>query len=89
MEFLQRLNQKKVHRKPDWSAPVGIAPEQPGLGFRRLVIHAVFHAKDVQTVGMLAMETGERAHAVGREKFRFVEHVAKNGAQLFFIGNGK
>src|SRR5882672_2670940 len=28
MELLQRLDQQKVHREPDGSPPVGIAPEQ-------------------------------------------------------------
>ena len=44
MELLQRLDQQKIHREPDRSAPVGVAAEQSGGRFGRLVVHAMLAA---------------------------------------------
>src|SRR6476659_4406385 len=56
MKFLQGFNKQIVHRKPDWSPPVGISAEEPGSGFSRLVINSVDLIVHCQSVGMVAME---------------------------------
>ena len=38
-------------------------------------------AADAEDVGLLAMDARERADAVGREKFVFIEHVAQHALQ--------
>ena len=37
VEFLQRFDDEIIHWHPDGSAPVGVAAEQPRVGFGRLV----------------------------------------------------
>ena len=43
MKLLQRFDQEKIDGKPDRSAPIGIAAEQPGPGFRRFIIDPMLH----------------------------------------------
>ncbi len=49
-----------IDRKPDRAAPVGVAAEQTGARFRRLVVDAVVHAVDFERVWMVAMVARER-----------------------------
>src|SRR5687768_4772205 len=51
VELLERLDEQEVDRKPDRSAPVRVAPEEPTGGFGRLVVHPVLrsiHPQDVR-----------------------------------------
>ena len=82
MELLQRLDQQIVDRKPDRAAPVRVAAEQSGARFGRLVVHAVLGAVHVEHVGMVRVRSRERADAVGRKEFVFVEHDLAAPAQL-------
>ena len=56
VEALQRLDQQEVHREPDRPAPVGVAAEESGAGFARLVVHPVLGAADVQHVGIASRD---------------------------------
>ncbi len=60
MELLQRLDQQIVQREPHRPAPVGIAAEQPGARFRRVIVHAVFPVVHLESVRMLAVVAGKR-----------------------------
>src|SRR4029077_7762915 len=89
MELLQRFDQQVVHRKPDRTAPVRVAAEQPGGGLSRFVVRAVFHAVYAKPVRVVAMELREATNAVRREKLAFVQHELQNAAQLVLVGNGQ
>ena len=43
VKTLQRFDEQIVERKPDGSAPIGIAAELPGLRFGRRVAHRLVH----------------------------------------------
>src|SRR4051812_46982695 len=75
MEAAQILDQQIVDLHPDRSAPVRVAAEQSAVGFPRLVLHAIMHAVVFEIVGVIEIGAGEGAHAVGREKFAFVQHA--------------
>jgi hypothetical protein len=68
MELLQRLNQEEIHRKPDGAAPVGVATEDPGVRFRRLVVHRKIGAVDIEDIRVLGMHTGERPNPIVRQE---------------------
>src|SRR6266540_6872214 len=81
IEALERLDQQEVHGEPDRPAPVGVPPEEPGRGLRRLVVHAMLLPVDVKHVGVLAMEARQRADAVRREELRLVQHVPQHSLE--------
>src|SRR5271170_4265991 len=56
--------QQRVHRHPDRPAPVGVAAEHAGVGFRRQIIHPVFLAFHVDDKGMLVVIFGKRPYPV-------------------------
>src|SRR5580765_6012022 len=89
METAQRLDQKKVYWEPDGTAPVGIAAEEAGGGFRRLIVNLVIDAGHIQHVRLLFMMTRERANAMRREELIFIEHDGKNARELFAVSDGK
>src|ERR1700692_2462398 len=64
VEFLQGLDQQKIHRKPDGATPVRIASEDSGQRFARLIVHSVLGSVDVEYVRMFPMELGQRADPV-------------------------
>src|SRR5580704_3902726 len=61
VEFLQGLDQQKIHRKPDGATPVRIASEESGQRFARLIVHTVFGSVDVEYVRMFPMENNRRS----------------------------
>ena len=73
MEFLQRFQQKEINRKPDRSTPVGISSKQSRAGFRRLVVHAMFHSVDRKDVWVALVEFRDGSNSVLRKKFGFAE----------------
>src|SRR6266851_1558398 len=82
VEFLERLDEEKVHGKPHRPAPVRIAAEHARRGLRGLVVDAVLLAVDLQDVGMVPVVAGERADAVVREELVFVQHVPEHSREL-------
>src|SRR6516225_9690105 len=89
VELLKRLDEEKVDRHPDGTAPVGVAAEKGGGGLSRLVIHTIDTAVDISFVGMIEVVAQKGAHPVGREKFRFVEHARKDSLELLAVDKGK
>ena len=73
MEFLQRLDDQIVDGEPDRPSPVGVAAEQAGAGFRRLVIHTMLHPIYMDRIGMVAVVLRQRPDAVRGEKFLLVQ----------------
>src|SRR5882762_4310102 len=54
-------------------------------GLRRLVLHAVFHAVDLQPVRLVAVDPRERAHPVWGKEFQLVEQPLQDLAKLVRI----
>ncbi len=65
-----------VDREPDRAAPVGVAAEKVAIAFAGNIIDTMFLVPGDEDVGLIAMDTRDRAQSVGREKLVFVEHVA-------------
>ena len=55
--------------------PVGVAAEEGGVGFTGDVIDGEGFAVEVEGEGMVFVEFGDGADAVGGEEFAFVEEV--------------
>src|SRR5258705_7321416 len=85
IELKQRTNEQRIHRHPDWPAPVGVAAEHAGVGFSRKVIHAVFLTLDVYHVGMLVVIFGERPDPIGTEELVLIQHACQNPPQPILI----
>src|SRR5262245_35491355 len=62
--LLQRFDNQEIDREPHRPAPIGVAAEQPGLRFRRLVIDSVLDALDVDPIRIVLMEARKRADAI-------------------------
>src|SRR5258707_3296739 len=69
IELKQRTNEQRIHRHPDWAAPVGVAAEHARVEVSRKVIHAVFLTLDVDDIGMVGMVAGERPNPIRAEEF--------------------
>src|SRR6266851_2044994 len=82
VKLLQRFDQQIVHRKPDRPAPIGIAAEDFGGGFRRLVLHAVHMAIHVNLIRMIFVIPRKRTHSEIRQKFRLIQHAGQHALQL-------
>src|SRR5215470_6541965 len=78
MQMSQRLDCEKIERKPDRSAPVGIAAEQSGPRFARLVVETSDTSVQVDNERMFAVVAGQRSEPVRRQEFRLVEHTREN-----------
>src|SRR5262245_50836491 len=76
VELLERLDEEVVHGEPDRATPVRVAAEERDRGLRRLVVHPVLHAVELEDIRMLAMIAGQGTDPVGREKLLLVQHVA-------------
>ena len=63
-------------------APVGVAAEQVGRRFARLVVQPILLAVELQHQRMIQVITRDGPHAVGREKLVFVQHVRQHAPQL-------
>src|SRR5204863_352174 len=74
MELLQGLNDEEVDRKPDRPAPVRVAPEQPAVGFGRLVADGKIHAVVPVHVGRMLVDPGQCTHAVRGKELGLVQH---------------
>src|SRR6516165_7210050 len=89
VELLKRLNEEKVDRHPDGTAPVGVTAEDAGGGFGRLVAHTIDVAVEVNFVGMIEVVARKGAYPVRGKKFRFVKHARKDTLELLAIDKGK
>ena len=89
IELKQRTNEQRIHRHPDWPAPVGVAAEHARVGFSRKVIHAVFLTLDVYHVGMLVVIFGECPDPIGTEELVLIQHACQNPPQPVLIHKSK
>src|ERR1700735_3501054 len=64
VEFLQGLDQQKIHREPDGAAPVRIASENSSRRFARFIVHSVLGSIDVEYIRMFPVHLGQRADPV-------------------------
>src|SRR4029077_9548075 len=74
MKALQRLDQQKIHRKPDRAAPIRIAPKQAGGRFARFVADAHIRTVPVKNIRVVAVITRESSNPVIRKKLAFIQH---------------
>src|SRR5438876_1520583 len=74
MELLQGLNDEEIDRKPDRAAPVRVAPEQPAVGFGRLVADVKIYAVVPVYVGRVLVDPGQCTHAVRGKELGLVQH---------------
>src|SRR5260221_13434297 len=74
MKSLQRLDQQKIHRKPDRAAPIRIAPKQAGGRFARFVVDAHIRTVPVKNIRVVAVITRESSNTVVRKKLAFIQH---------------
>lgn len=90
MDLLQSPYQKIVQGKPDGSAPVGIAAEEPRLGFPRFITdHGPAEPRYLSQVLFGCMHLAHTAHAVKGTKFLRVEHPLHNVWDIGGKGQGK
>ena len=59
MVAFQRLDQQIIDREPHGAAPVGVAAEEAGSGFTRLVVHSMFLTVESVDVWPVAVDAGE------------------------------
>src|SRR4029077_1219969 len=85
MELLKRFDEQKVHGEPDRPSPIGIAAEESGRGFARLVVHSILHAVGAENIWLLMVDPRNRPDAVRREEFPLIEHHSQYLAQLFAV----
>ena len=77
MKFLERFDEQEIHRQPNGAAPIGIAAEKSGLGFRRPIADFVNFAAAIELIRFGLVNFRERADAVVAQKFRLVERAAQ------------
>src|SRR5207253_1498181 len=77
VKLLERFDQKIIDWKPDWSAPVRVATENPGLRFGRFVTDDLFFATHSDRVRVRLMKFTERTNSVIAQKFFGVEHASE------------
>jgi len=77
VEPLEGFDDEEVHRHPDRTAPVGIAPEQVATGFPGHVSDLEGLAIGLEPVGSLFMDLRQGTDAEIRQEFPGVEDPAK------------
>ncbi len=80
MILLQRFDEQVIDRKPDGTAPVGVATEKPRGRIARFVVNAMLAAIEHKDVRMFLMKARERANAIRRKKPALVEHLLQNAS---------
>src|SRR5207248_5093166 len=85
MKFLQRLNEKIVHREPNGATPVRIASEQACAGFTRLILDAIGSSVHAENVRPLLMSTRQRPNPKWREEFVLIQHELEHAAKLIAV----
>src|SRR4051794_6462173 len=75
VEFLDALYDEKIDRKPDRSAPVGVAAEQACAGLTRLVAHLVDRTVQFQPIGMLLVVPADRTDAIVAQELLGIQHA--------------
>src|SRR5580698_11530501 len=78
MEMPQRLDRKKVQRKPDRPPPIGIAAEKARVRLAGLVVEPGRSAVEIQNQRVFEMITGERPQSIRRQEFALVEHAGED-----------
>lgn len=68
IELEQGADDKRIHRKPDRSPPVGIAAEHAGVGFSGQIIDTIFRAVHVKDIGMVRMVAGQGTYPEGTQE---------------------
>src|SRR6516165_227077 len=61
----QGADEHELHRHPDWSAPVGVAPKHPAVRITRDVTDPVLLSANVEDIGVLGVIARQRANSVG------------------------
>ena len=89
VELLEGFDEEVVEGEPDGAAPVGVAAEEAGGGFGGFVIEGVEGAIEVEAEGVVFVEAGDGAQAVGGEEFVFIEGAGEDGAEAVFVDDGK
>ena len=84
----ERPDDQGIHRHPDGPPPVGVAAEHAGVRLGREVVHLILLATRVEDVGVLLVELGEGADAVGAQELVLVEHLRKDPAEPLRVDQG-
>src|SRR5258705_3950066 len=81
VELQERADQQRVHRHPDWSAPVRISAKHRRVRLRWQIAHPVLLSAGAEYVRVVEVHTRERPDAEGAEEFVLVEHPREDAAQ--------
>ena len=81
----QPAEDHQVHREPHRSAPVGVAPEHPGVGLGGQVMDVVLLAAPVEHDGVLEVTAGDRADSMRPEELVLVEHDREYPAEAILV----
>ena len=86
---VQRIDEQRVEREPDRTAPVRVAAEHAGVGFGRQILDPELLAIDSELVGMIEVPAGDRANTVRAQELILIQHPGEEAAQFFFIHDGE
>src|SRR5215831_18194486 len=87
MELLKRLDNQKIHWKPDRAAPVRISAKQTRARLTGFVVQTMLGATDTQHIGMILVISRDSPDSVRREELVFIEHIAQNTPKFVAIHN--
>src|SRR5437763_16597146 len=85
----QRFDQQEVHRKPNGTAPIGVAAEHAAVRLARNIFHAMIHSSRGKDERLFLMDARQGANAARREEFSFVQEVAEHALESSAGGNGQ
>src|ERR1700751_2280290 len=87
IEIQKTSNQENVYWHPNWPPPIGIPAEHSGIRLRRQILNFKFLPPEIEYKGMLQVEAGQRANAIGPQELVFVEHVSQNPLNLLLVAD--
>src|SRR5215831_14799538 len=85
----QSADEHELHRHPDRSSPVGVAPKHPAVRIARDIANAVLLSASVKDIGVFGVEARQRANPERTQELVLVEHVAEYPAEFVRIDQGK
>src|SRR5262249_30253044 len=77
VKLLQRVDHQHLHRHPDWSSPIGIAPVHGVVRLRGEIIHAELLAMHIQHVRVIGVIPRAGSNSVRAQELILIEHPAQ------------
>src|SRR6266536_3791346 len=89
MMLLPRLDQQEIEWEPHRTAPVRVAAEERGRGFRRFVVEDEPLAVEIEDKGICGVTLRHGTHAVPAQHPGLVQKVHENAAEPMRIDDGE